>query len=119
MGGQRRRVDRVGEDEHRRLGCGLADDRDRGAGERRVLGDEREFVVRLRAELDDRLGAQTARERVEALGPARRFLRLWNPGEDLVLAGADLAPETCGAEPVTNDEPARHPPPKPQIALAV
>ncbi len=105
------RVDRVREQQHRRLGRGLRDDRHRRPRERRVLGDERVLVARGRAELRDRLVAESARQHVEALGArARRLLATRHPGEHLVLARADPAPQARGAKPVAHDEPAHSAP---------
>jgi len=89
----------------------LGDRRHRCASEGLILGRQREHVAGLRIELEDGFARQATGKRVKSRWARTRGVLPGDPGEDLVLGGADVAPQTGEIGSVTENDAACHPSP--------
>ncbi len=101
-------VELVGKHEHRCDRHRFAHRADGGAHEADLFTDDAEDVAFARIQLADRLGREPALERAKAGRTHARLVVARNPGEFLVLAGADATPEPSQLGSVAHDDAAFH-----------
>ena len=94
-----------------RLWVDLGDSRYRRSNKGQVFAHQRKFIASLWVELLDRLGGKAALQRVETRGARARLSLSRDPGEKLVLIGADTAPKAGELCSVAKNDAAPHAPP--------